>query len=169
MDFNKARALRKIPVPTSKAEIETVLDMNTYLQKLAPNMAELNKPMRQLITKDTEFAWGKPQQNAFDMIKDIITQEPDPVLAYFDPKKHIVAQADVSKHGLGGALLRDGKPVCFASKSQTPTEISSAQITKELYSVLLACKRFHQMVYGKRITVQTDHRPLLSIPRATIT
>ena len=31
------------------------------------------------------------------------------------------------------------------------------------FSILFACKRFHQMVYGKRITVQTDNRPLVSV------
>ena len=37
------------------------------------------------------------------------------------------------------------------------------QITKELYAVVFACKHWNMLVLGKRITVQTDHRPLVSI------
>ena len=128
-------------------------------------MAEMTCPLRQLLTKDAEFVWDTPQQNAFDKIKDVITQEPGPVLAYFDPRKPITIQSDASKHGLGCVLLQDGKPVSFASKSLTPTEVGYAQIEKELYAVLFACKRFHQLVYGKHVTVQTDHRPLVAIAK----
>ena len=161
MDSNKVKALREMPPPTSKAELETVLGMITYLQKFAPNMAELTKPMRQLLRKDVDFVWEQAQQNAFDKIKDVITKEP--VLAYFDYNKPITIQTDASKYGLGCVLLQDGKPVCFASKSLTPTEVNYAQITKELYAVVFACKHWNMLVLGKRITVQTDHRPLVSI------
>ena len=82
MDSNKVKALRVMPPPTSKAELETVLGMITYLQKFAPNMALLTKPMRQLLRKDVDFVWEQVQQNAFDKIKDVITKEPE--LAYFD-------------------------------------------------------------------------------------
>ena len=92
MDPLKVRALREMPSPTSKAELETVLGMVTYLQKFAPNMAEMTCPLRQLLTKDAEFVWDTPQQNAFDKIKDVITQEPGPVLAYFDTRKPITIQ-----------------------------------------------------------------------------
>ena len=35
-----------------------------------------------------------------------------------------------------------------------------AQVEKELFAVLFACKRFHQYVNGKPVTVESDHRPL---------
>ena len=153
MDPLKVKALRKMPAPTSKAELETVLGMITYLQKFAPNMAEMTYPLRQLLTKEAEFVWEQTQQDAFDRIKDVITREPGPILAYYDPRKPITIQSDASKHGLGCVILQDDKPVSFASKSLTPTEVGYAQIEKELYAVLFACKRNHQMVYGKHVTV----------------
>ena len=52
MNSNKVKALREMPPPTSKAELKTVLGMITYLQKFAPNMAELTKPMRQLLWRE---------------------------------------------------------------------------------------------------------------------
>ena len=52
MDSLKVKALHEIPAPTSKAELETVLGMITYLQKFAPNMAEMHYLLRQLLTKE---------------------------------------------------------------------------------------------------------------------
>ena len=45
------------------------------------------------------------------------------------------------------------------------TQRRYAQIEKELLAIVFGCKRFHQYVYGKTITVETDHKPLESIFR----
>jgi hypothetical protein len=39
------------------------------------------------------------------------------------------------------------------------------QIEKELLAIVFGCKRFHQYVYGKTITIETDHKPLENIFR----
>ena len=72
------------------------------------------------------FIWDQPQIEAFSKIKEILTHSP--VLAYFDPDKPITLQVDASQHGLGAALMQEGKPVAYASKSLTPTETNYAQI-----------------------------------------
>ena len=36
-------------------------------------------------------------------------------------------------------------------------------IEKELLGVVFGCKRFHSHVYGRSITVETDHKPLIAI------
>ena len=58
---------------------------------------------------------------------------------------------------------KEEKPVTFASKSLNTTEQNYAQIEKELYAILFGCKRFHQYLYGRKVTVQSDHKPLESI------
>ena len=55
------------------------------------------------------------------------------------------------------------KTCMFCIKSLTTTKFNNAQITKELYALAFACKHWNMLVLGKRITVQTDHRPLVSI------
>ena len=163
MDPAKVKAIQDMPPPTSKSELQTVLGMVTYLQRFAPNLSEITAPLRQLLSKDVEFSWDKPQQEAFQRVKNVITQTPGPILAYYDPQKEITLQVDASKYGLAAVLLQNEKPVCFASKSLTKTEVGYAQITKELYAILFGCKKFHQYVYGRRIKCQTDHKPLLAI------
>ena len=61
--------------------------------------------------------------------------------------------------------MQDSEPVAYASKSLTSTEQQYAQIEKEMYAILFGCEHFHQYIYGRHITVVTDHKPLEPITR----
>lgn len=45
------------------------------------------------------------------------------------------------------------------------TEKRYAQIEKELLAIVFAGKRFHQYIFGRPVTVQSDHKPLEAIIR----
>ncbi|MCG7879449.1 MAG: RNase H-like domain-containing protein, partial [Candidatus Thiodiazotropha endolucinida] len=129
---NKVSAVSNMDPPTNRAELETFLGMINYLSKFCPNLEEISSPLRKLLVKDVEFTWDTPQADAFQKVKDIITQTPGPVLAYYDPKKPLTLQCDASKSGLGATIMQDGRPIAYASKSLTTTETLYAQIEKEL-------------------------------------
>ncbi|RXN13855.1 Retrovirus-related Pol poly from transposon [Labeo rohita] len=164
-DPQKVAAIKEMTPPKDRAELETILGMVNYLAKFAPSLSDINAPLRQLLRQDSEFLWDKQHDVAFQKMKDIITREPGPVLAFFDTSKDLTLQVDASKYGLGAVLLQEGKPLAYASKSLTDTEINYAQIEKELLAILWGCKRFHQYVYGRHITVESDHKPLEAIIR----
>ena len=65
---------------------------------------------------------------------------------------------DAPQGGVGAALIQDEDPVTNTSKAINETQQCWAQIEKELFAVLFAYKRFHQYVYGKPVTVESDHR-----------
>ncbi|KAK3801842.1 hypothetical protein RRG08_048429 [Elysia crispata] len=65
--------------------------------------------------------------------------------------------------GIGAALIQDGKPIAFPSKSMTDTESRYANIEPELLAVVFALERFHTYIYGKPVLVQSDHKPLENI------
>lgn len=164
-DPQKVKAVQEMQPPRSKAELETVLGMINYLARFAPRLSEINAPLRQLLKHDSEFVWDANHNRAFQQMKDLITQQPGPVLSYFDPQKELRLQVDASKSGLGAVMLQDDKPVAYASKSLNSTEENYAQIEKELYAVLFGCKRFHEYMYGRRVIVESDHKPLEAILR----
>lgn len=86
-----------------------------------------------------------------------------PVLSYYDVSKSVILTCDASQYGLGAACLLDGKPVAYASQTLTDTETRYGQIEKELLAVVFACSKFNDYVYGKPVTIETDHQLLVTI------
>ncbi|CAG4994999.1 unnamed protein product [Parnassius apollo] len=65
--------------------------------------------------------------------------------------------------------MQNGLPVCYASRALNKAEQRYAQIEKELYACVFACERFHAYIYGRTdITIETDHKPLVSIIKKSI-
>ncbi len=164
-DPAKVAAVRDMEPPKDKGELETVLGMINYLSKFAPGLSNVNAPLRQLHKESSEFVWDVQHDKAFKKMKELLTCEPGPVLAYFDPHKELRLQVDASKYGLGAVLMQDGRPIAYSSKSLSESEINYAQIEKELFAILFGCKRFHQYIYGRQVVVESDHKPLESIMR----
>lgn len=168
-DPEKVKAVKEMEPPWNKAEQETILGMVTYLARFVPRLSEVNTPLRQLLKQSSEFVWDETHDCAFQQMKDLITQEPGPVLTYFDPKRKLRLQVDTSKSGLGAVLLQEGKPIMYTSKSLSSTEENYAQIEKELFAVLFGCKCFHTYIYGCHVIIDSDHKPLESILKKPLT
>ena len=86
----------------------------------------------------------KPQQEAFDKLKSVITSAP--VLAYFAKSKEMVLRVDASSTGLGSVIMREGKPVAFSSMTLTPSEKMYANIERELLATVSGVQKFHTRV-----------------------
>ena len=65
-------------------------------------------------------------------------------------------------------LLQDERPVAYASRSLTDAESRYAQIEKELLAVQFSLERFHQYIYGKKVTIESDHKPLEAIVKKAL-
>ena len=128
-------------------------------------MSEITAPLRSLLKKDIQWSWHNEHQESLEKIQKILTSSP--VLNFYDINKPILLQVDASQGGLGACLLQDGHPVIYASRSLTVAEQHYAQIEKELLAIVFACERFNQFIYGKQITVQSDH--IVIIIKAIIT
>ena len=59
--------------------------------------------------------------------------------------------------------MQDDKPIAYASKSLTATQQKYARIEQKMLAVAFGCQRFHQYIYGKKVTIQSDHKPLEAI------
>jgi len=59
-------------------------------------------------------------------------------------------------------------PVAYASRSLTASERNYTQIEKELIAIVFACEKINRYIYGKQMTVQSDHKPLESVFRKPI-
>ena len=165
-DPDKIKDILDMPPPNDKKSAQRLLGMVTYLGNYIENLSEMTSPIRQLLHKHTEFVWTHEQEEALKKIKEALTG--DCVLAFYNSEEDVEVHADASSSGLGAAILQNDRPVAYASRSLTPTEKYYAQIEKELLSVVFALERFNQYVYGKHITVFTDHKPLIPLMKKPI-
>ena len=89
-----------------------------------------------------------------------------PVLKH-DLDRDTKVATDASKKGIGAVLLQshmeEWHPVAYASRSLTATEQRYAAIEKEALVLVFGCQKFEAYVYGKHITLVTDHKPLIAI------
>ena len=119
------------------------------------------------LTKETAWLWTKIQEKVFNEVKKRLTEEK--VLKYYDVTKPVTISGDSSSYGLGACLLQDGRPVSYASRSLSKSEQNYAQIEKDLIAIVFACSKYHQYMYAKPVTVETDHKPLEYIFRKPLT
>lgn len=160
-DPERVEAIKTIAIPKNTKDLQKILGTINYLRNFIPHLAELTQPLRDLLRKNACFEWTATHTKALDKIKDAIQNSS--ILHTFNPDIPIVIQSDASKYGLGCCLMQNGKPVSYASKSLTEAEIHYAQIEKELLAIVYACTKFSEFIYGNKILIQTDHKPLLSI------
>ena len=160
-DPEKVRAVKEMPPPTNVKELQTLLGFVQYLAKCIAYLLGITAPLRQLLEKDIQWHWDSEQQSAFDLLKDKVSNAL--VLQYYDPKKDLVMSVDASSKGLGSVILQKGQPIAYASRALTKVQQNYAQIEKETLGITFACNRFHQYIFGREVTVETDHKPLLAI------
>ena len=151
-----------MPAPTNKEGVQRLLGTVNYFAKFVPNMSEITAPLRTLMRTETEWSWDPNiHGRSFDAVKKTVQNAP--VLKYFDNRKPVVVQCDASQSGLGCALMQDGSPLAYGSRVLSVTEQMYAQIEKKCLAIVFAMEKFHTFVYGRVISVETDHKPLISI------
>ena len=165
-DPNKVSAIKNVGIPKNISDVRRFLGMTNQLNKFIPNLADETKVLRDLLCKKNSWMWERPQQEAFDKIKRLLSSPP--VLALYDPNANTIVSADASSYGLGAVLLQeqengDIKPISYVSRSMSPTEERYAQIEKEALAFTWACERFSDFLIGLKFTIQTDHKPLIPL------
>lgn len=160
-DSKRIKAIVHMPKPSSKKELQRFLGMVNYMRSFIPNMAEVTELLRQLLRIDNEFLWFPIHTETVNKLKGILTRET--VLHPFANEKKIIIQTDSSKSGVGCVLLQEGKPISYASRSLTDTEINYAQVEKEMLAIIYSCEKFHNFIYARPVEIHTDHKPLVNI------
>ena len=162
----KLRAVIDAPTPRNVQQLRSFLGLLNYYSKFVPNLASILYPLNQLLQKDRKWSWSSDCAKAFQEAKEgLISSQ---VLVHYDPSLPIKVAADASAYGLGAVIShvlpdQSERPIAYASRSLTNSEKNYAQIDKEALALVFSIKKFHQYLYGRKFTLLTDHKPLLSI------
>ena len=161
IDPNRIQAIKEMPEPEDRDALLRFLGVIKYVGNFIPKLSEHTAPLREL-TKDGEpWVWTEIHSQCVKKLKHYIVNSP--VLAHFKDDEPLIIQCDASSNGIGCVLLQNDRPIAFASRSIRKNETNWAIIEKEMRSVLFAMEKFHYFVYGKEVTVKSDHKPLINI------
>ena len=73
-DPSKVSAIKEMPAPQNKGELQSFLGMVTYLSPFIPQLSSHTATLRGLLKTDVEYSWNATYQVAFDKLKYVRTQ-----------------------------------------------------------------------------------------------
>ena len=116
-----------------------------------------------MLKKESKWNWGKKQDEDFNNIKKLLTEEP--CLAHYAKDRDNIVTTDASKTGLGITLWQkqsDGeiKPIAFGSRYLNESEQNYSIEELELLAVVWGLEKFRFYLYGKKVFLYTDHQAL---------
>ena len=63
-----------MPTPKSVSDVRRFLGMANQLGKFLPSLAEISKPLRDLLSKNNMWIWGNAQIEAFQAVKKALSR-----------------------------------------------------------------------------------------------
>ena len=155
-------AIKNLKQPNNEKELKSFLGAIQYLSKYIDNLSAQTDSLRQLLKKDKDWVWTEEHTQAFENIKQKITEIP--CLAHYNSDYSNIT-TEASTKGLGATLWQeqpDGKLklIGFASRFLSDTEKKYAIIELELLAVVWGLEHFRLYIYGKPIKLLTDHQAL---------
>lgn len=160
------RAIADAPHPTTVHQLKSFLGLANYYSKFCRNLSQILAPLYELLHKDTKWHWGQRQEDSFQEAKVVLSS--NQILVHFDPTKKLVLTCDASPDGVGAVLSHEDNhqvehPIAFASRSLNSAERNYSQLDKEALAILFGVRKFHKFIFGNRVTIRTDHKPLIGL------
>ncbi|KAG3245117.1 hypothetical protein PI124_g10134 [Phytophthora idaei] len=144
-DPEKVRVISEWPTLSNVKELRQFLGLPTYLCKYVENYAGKIRPLSQLLKKEAEWKWTAECQQAFDAVKQGLTEAPILAVADQDRPFHVVC--DASDFAIGCASMQpdhEGRDrvVYYQSRQLKPAERNYPVHDKELLAMKHALAKF---------------------------
>ena len=157
-DPRKVEAICNMPRPEDVQAVQRFVNTVKYLSKFLEGLSDMCEPLQRLMYKDVPWVWSQEQELAFEKIKKAVSTAP--VLKFFNPDSPTEGEGDASEQGIGSTRTQQGQPVTYASRALTKAEQNYSQIEKEVLAQGFGMEHNHQYIYGRKVTLWTDHKPL---------
>ncbi|KAF8675482.1 hypothetical protein RHS04_06701 [Rhizoctonia solani] len=165
LDKLKIQAVQEWPTPKKVKEVQLFLGFANFLCCFVANFSHPARPLHNLVKKDAPWKWETKEQEAFQGLKDAITNAL--VLCHANPTKPYFLETDASSAALGSILSqwqedRRLHPLGFLSESFKGAEQNYNTHDKELLAIIRSFEYWRIFLEGTLhpVTVFTDHRNL---------
>ena len=116
------------------------------------------------------WVWSSEFADSFNSFRKKLTSLP--VLTMYNQDQPLFLACDASEKGLGACITQHNaegqeQVIEYDSKSLTKAEVNYSQIEKQALSTINGIQKFRRYLLGRHFTLRTDHRPLVTIFKAT--
>ena len=117
-----------------REELDIILGIINYIAKCAPKLSEITNPIRYINLPNILSFYGTPHNR-------MPLKRSNTLLPLVPTAWHIL----MLQSALGASIIQESKPVAFASKTMTKSNVNYAQIEKEMFAILpfLPTARIH--------------------------
>ncbi len=126
---------------------------------LSPLECGHTKATRATKTNRKPWHWDDMHQTTFNNKKTAIAK--DVVLAYPDYSQGFEIYTDSSKFQLGAVITQNNRLLAFFSCKLNTAQQKYSMTEQELLAIVETLKEFKGMLWGRTITVYTDHKNLM--------
>ncbi len=165
MDPQKVKAILEWQPPTGLKDLQSFLGFANFYRRFIKGFSQITRPLTNMLKKTRSWSFSDECKASFEELKKAFSSAP--VLAYFDPRKKTVLEADASNWASGGVLSQyaeDGtlRPVAYFSAKHNPQECNYEIYDKELLAIVKALEEWRPELQGveEEFEVITDHKNL---------
>ena len=76
VDLIKVAAIKDFPQPTNLKSLKSFLGLSSYYRRFIPHFSSVAGPLHLLTRKDAPFVWSSSCQEAFELLKHLLTTAP---------------------------------------------------------------------------------------------
>jgi hypothetical protein len=159
------QAICAVPTPKNITEVRSFVSFVGYYRKFIKKIAHLAAPLYLLTHLDSDFKWTAECTAAFQALKDALTSAE--VLAAPDFSQPLILQCDASNIAIGSVLSQIQfaveRPIAYASRQLSKSEKNYTVTEKELLAIVWSVRHFDHYLFGRQVTIVTDHKPLADL------
>ena len=155
MDDSKVKAIQEWDLSTKVTQLRFFLDLVNYYQRFIKDYSIRAAPLIDLLKKNRAWEWDEMCQQAFEDLKNVVTEEP--VLALPDHTKVFEIHIDASKFIIKGVLMQDKHPIAFKSHKLNDIERLYIVQEKEMTAIVHCLRTWRHYLLGSHFIVKTDN------------
>ena len=166
-DPEKIEKVKTWPRPRNGKQALGFAGFCNYYNRFIKNFSELAKPLYALGPKKAVFKWGDEEEQSFQKLKQALISAP--VMAFPTPTGDWILDTDASGTAMG-AVLSQMQPdengelvervVAYGSKTLQGRQRRYCTRRRELLAVVHFVDTFRPYLYGRFVTIRTDHASL---------
>ena len=158
----RTQRIQDWPTPINVTEVRGFLGLCGTVRIWIKDYSQLARPLVGLTRKDIVFSWGPAQEEAFQLLKSLVSKAP--ALRPIDYKcgRPVFLSVDTSIYGIGFVLSQDDEhgqrvPARYGSLPLSEVESNYSQAKLELFGLFRALKHYDLYLAGvPRLIVEVD-------------